>query len=121
MPYRLAPLPGSRREIKDGINRHHVVALATLGGRCPCCRLTDVVGADGKKTAAGEFDHLYSASKPDIEHTWLICKSCHSDLTAGRIARDEREAEFQTYQNRGRRMTPGYAGAVGPFREGRPF
>jgi hypothetical protein len=93
-----------RREIKDGIKRHDVAALATLGGRCPCCWSRDVV-ADGKKTAAGEFDHFYSASKPDIEHTWLICKPCHSDLTAGRIARDEREAEFRAYQNRRRRMT----------------
>ncbi|HVY15954.1 MAG TPA: hypothetical protein VHB27_12055 [Rhodopila sp.] len=101
-----------RREIKEAVKRQHVAAIAALGGRCPCCGSREVVGADGRKAEGAEFDHFYAASKPDLEHTWLICRPCHSDLTTGRLARDEREAEFRAYQNRRRRMAPRVAGLL---------
>jgi hypothetical protein len=93
-----------RREIKDSVRRQHVVAVGALGGRCPCCGSAVIVLQDGQKAQGAEFDHFYAASKPDPEHTWLICQPCHSDLTLGRIQRDQREAEFRTYQNRRRRL-----------------
>ena len=99
-----------RREIKDGVKRQHLTAIAALGGRCPCCGSREVVDKDGKKAGGAEADHFYAASKPDAEHTWLICQPCHADLTVGRLLRDQREAEFRTYQNRRRRLirpTPG--------------
>jgi hypothetical protein len=93
-----------RRSIKDGVKRQHVAAIGNLGGRCPCCGSAEVIDAQGRKAVGTEFDHFYAASKPDAEHTWLICRPCHGSLTTGRTARDEREAEFRAYQNRRRRM-----------------
>lgn len=93
-----------RREISGGTLRHHVATLGALGGRCPCCGSRSVLGEDGRKAEGTEFDHFYSASKPDAEHIWPVRRPCHSDLTAGRIARSEREAEFLAYQDRRRRM-----------------
>jgi hypothetical protein len=93
-----------RRAIQDGVKRQHIAAVTNLGGRCPCCGSAEVVDQQGRKSAGAEFDHFYAASKPDVEHTWLICRPCHGSLTTGRIARDEREAEFRAYQNRRRRM-----------------
>jgi hypothetical protein len=93
-----------RREIKDGVKRQHVTALGALGGRCPCCGSATIVLQDGRKAQGAEFDHFYAASKPDAEHTWFICQPCHADLTVGRLPRDQREAEFRTYQNRRRRL-----------------
>ena len=48
--------------------------------------------------------NFYAASKPDVEHTWLICRPCHGSFPTGQIAWDEREAEFRAHQNRRRRM-----------------
>jgi hypothetical protein len=41
---------------------------------------------------------------PDAEHTWLICRPCHLDLTTGRVPRGQREAEFKAYQSKRRRL-----------------
>lgn len=90
-----------RREIKDGVKRQHIAAIGALGGRCPCCGSATIIHPDGRKAQGAEFGHYYSASQPDAEHTWLICQPCHADLTVGRLPRDQREAEFRTYQNRG--------------------
>jgi hypothetical protein len=61
---------------------------------------------DGKKSAFAEFDHFYQASFPDPEHTWLICKKCHTGLTTGRMPRDRCESHFRSYQEK-RRSLPG--------------
>jgi hypothetical protein len=83
-----------------------VAAVNALGGRCPCCGSAEVVDQQGRKAVGAEFDHFYAASKPDVEHTWLIYRPCHGCLTTGRIARDEREAEFRAYQSKRRRLVP---------------
>ncbi len=93
-----------RREIPDAVRRHHVAATGNLGGRCPCCGSREVIAADGKKASGAEYDHFYASAKPDAAHTWLICQPCHRDLTTGRIARDECEAQFRSYQIRRRRF-----------------
>ena len=47
---------------------------------------------------------------PDLESftdqslTWFICKPCHTELTIGRVPREQREAEFRAYQNKRRRL-----------------
>jgi hypothetical protein len=101
-----------RREIKDGVKRQHVQAIGALGGRCPCCGSRAVVAKDGTKAENAEHDHFYAASKPDVDHVWLICRPCHTDLTSGRIARDEREAEFRAYQAKRRRLTGHISGLL---------
>ena len=56
--------------------------------------------------AAAKPDYRDNApsSHPDPEHTRLICKPCHTGLTTGRAPRDQREAEFQEYQSKQRRL-----------------
>jgi hypothetical protein len=66
--------------------------------------MADVVTADAARTPFAEFDHFYASSHPNGAHTWLICKPCHTGLTAGRVPREQREAEFRAYQNKRRRL-----------------
>jgi hypothetical protein len=64
----------------------------------------EVLDAAGQRSPFAEFDHFYASSHPDPEHTWLICKPCHTGLTTGRVSRDQREAEFRAYQSKRRRL-----------------
>ena len=73
---------------------------ATLGGRCPCCGTSRVIDENGMRSTFSEVDHFYQNSYPNIDHVWLICKPCHTDLTTGRVPRHQREAEFRAYQNK---------------------
>jgi Rha family phage regulatory protein len=95
----------TRRRITEPTKRDHVDANVLLGGRCPCCGENDVVVGNIKSPFA-EFDHFYQASFPDAEHTWLICKKCHTGLTTGRKPRDRAESHFRAYQEK-RRQLPG--------------
>jgi len=64
----------------------------------------DVLDAAGQRSPFAEYDHFYASSHPDPEHTWLICKPCHTGLTTGGVPRDQREAEFRAYQSKRRRL-----------------
>lgn len=86
-----------RMQITPKTKAEHVDAVSRLGGRCPCCGLCDVV-RDGQRMAPAEFDHFYANSASGADHTWLICKPCHDELSAGRVARDQRETLFKAYQ-----------------------
>lgn len=98
-----ARMLNSRRRINEEDKREHVDATSCLGGRCPCCSLAMVV-ENGIKTPFSEFDHFYQANRPDADHTWLICKPCHTEFTTGRVSRPQREAEFRAYQQKRLRL-----------------
>lgn len=93
-----------RRALSEATRRDHLDDTCALGGRCPCCNLAEVVTADGARAPFAEFDHFYANSQPNGAHTWLICKPCHTELSAGRVPREQREAEFRAYQSKRRRL-----------------
>nr|WP_305123473.1 Rha family transcriptional regulator [Roseomonas sp. GC11] len=93
-----------RRVLNEATKRGHVEDTRRMGGRCPCCNMAEVVSADGMRSPFAEFDHFYANSQPNGAHTWLICKPCHTDLTSGRVPREQREAEFRAYQGHRRRL-----------------
>jgi len=92
-----------RRRIKDSVKGEITRHTDLLGGRCPCCGVRTVV-VDGRPALHAEFDHFYANSAPDAEHVWLICVECHVDLTRHVAKRDERNAEFQAFQSKRRRL-----------------
>ncbi len=98
-----------RRKINDNVKSQHRHAVGLMGGNCPCCGVKKII-VDGIKVDA-EDDHFYQNSLADKEHTWLICKSCHRDLTLGKVARGSREPEFKAYQNKMQRL-PGFQPAM---------
>jgi phage regulator Rha-like protein len=93
-----------RRALSEATRRGHVEDIHVLGGRCPCCNIAEVASTEGARAPFSEFDHFYANSQPNGAHTWLICKPCHTELTAGRVPREQREAEFRAYQNKRRRL-----------------
>jgi hypothetical protein len=95
-----------RRNLRGATKRRHLIDIKAMGGRCPCCAAADVLDAAGHRSPFAEYDHFYASSHPDPEHTWLICKPCHTGLTTGRVPRDQREAEFRAYQSKRRRLGP---------------
>jgi hypothetical protein len=92
-----------RRRIKDSVRGQLVKHTDQLGGRCPCCGVATVTQA-GHKLPHAEFDHFYANSAPDADHVWLICIGCHAELTRNVSNRDERNAEFQAFQAKRRRL-----------------
>lgn len=92
-----------RRRIKDSVKGEITRHTGLLGGRCPCCGVRTVV-VDGWPAPHAEFDHFYANSAADAEHVWLICIECHADLTRHVAKRDERNAEFQAFQSKRRRL-----------------
>ena len=98
-----ARLLGGRRRLSADTKREHVDAVNQFGGLCPCCRTAAVI-VDGMKLKFSEYDHFYQNSRPDADHTWLVCLPCHAKFTNGKVPRDQREAEFRAYQNQRRRL-----------------
>ncbi len=90
----------------------HRNAVKRLGGRCPCCGLSQVIDSMGH--SIGEYDHFYSRERREFHETWLICETCHSDLTTGRVPRSERLDAFKEYQRRAKGIDGGTQ-AVLPF------
>jgi len=108
-------LAARRRNISDAVKAQHVRDSRDLGGGCPCCRRAEVAVVDmnGVKSPFADFDHFYANSMPDVNHTWLICKPCHSDLTTGRVPRDHRDSVFRAYQDQRRRLPGRQPGLFG--------
>lgn len=92
-----------RRTVSQGNKFILIRDTGLLGGYCPCCG-TVLIVADGKIVNSAEFDHFYANSAPDADHVWLICRGCHAELTRHVTARDERNAEFQAFQSKRRRL-----------------
>jgi hypothetical protein len=93
-----------RRNLRGATKRRHIADIRLLGGKCLCCGSVDVLDDIGHRLADAEFDHYYTSSHPDAEHTWFICRPCHLGLTTGRVPRDRGEAEFRAYQGKRRRL-----------------
>ena len=102
--YISARIPQRRREITAKTREEIAFDALSLGGRCPCCNMVDVVSADASVINNAEFDHYYSNQMPDAMHVWLICKTCHTELTAGRLPRTEADAHFRSFQSRRARL-----------------
>ena len=92
-------LKDRREQIKDSVKAKHLRACHHFGGKCPCCSIRSVTSSDGSKANA-EFDHHRRSNAPDLQHTWLICKKCHDDLSHDRTTREQVEPFFQAYQKR---------------------
>jgi Rha family phage regulatory protein len=95
----------SRRRISEATKRSHIEDNRLLGGRCQHCGENEVI-CGGMKSPFAEFDHFYQSSQPNADHTWLVCKLCHTGLTTGRIPRDKAASHFLAYQEK-RRHLPG--------------
>lgn len=93
-----------RRRLSEKTKREHVTALFELGGRCPCCGIAEVVDKDGNRALFSEFDHFYTNTNPSVDATWLTCKPCNQDLATGKLARDQIETQFRSYQEKRRRL-----------------
>lgn len=93
-----------RKKIKDSVKSEIVSSIQMLGGSCPCCGLKKIVGDNSELLGNPEFDHFYQNSQPGIDHVWLICKSCHAELTYGKIQRGDRQDEFNAFQKKRRRL-----------------
>jgi prophage antirepressor-like protein len=94
---------GRRRCLNLETKAEHVDAIRVMGGTCPCCGIAEII-ENTRKSKFSDYDHFYQNSYPNADHTWLICKPCHSDLTYGRRPRDEVEPMFKSYQARRRRL-----------------
>ena len=56
--------------------------------------------ADRQVGAGAQFDHFYHRGLNRPEHGWLVCKSCHHELTyGGYLARFARMPEFRRHQD----------------------
>jgi Rha family phage regulatory protein len=93
-----------RRRLSEATKREHVAATFALGGRCPCCGMAEVIDKDGNRSTFSEFDHFYHNSNPSVDATWLTCKPCNQDLATGKLARDQVETQFRSYQEKRRRL-----------------
>lgn len=92
-----------RKRIKDSVKQEITKHTQALGGKCPCCGTADVIVRESPSCFA-EFDHFYQNSQADSDHVWLICKPCHAELTNGRVARGDRQDEFNAFQKKRRRL-----------------
>jgi Rha family phage regulatory protein len=90
-------LLNGRKLLTAATKREHISACIAFGGKCPCCGEAPVI-IENQRSSFADYDHFYTNSRADADHTWLICKPCHNGLTSGRVPRHEREAEFRAYQ-----------------------
>jgi Rha family phage regulatory protein len=96
-----------RRNLNAATRAGHVLAIhAIFAGRCPCCLEVVITKNESLISGAGEFDHFYANSKPNLEHTWLICIACHLNFTIGKWNRTDYRSEFDAYQVKLHRFFP---------------
>lgn len=86
-----------RRPIPDRVKKLHAYILSRMSGACPCCR---------QPVEEIEFDHFFTNQQADLEHSWPLCKPCHSDLTRGRLTRNQVRSAFDAYQDLAARILP---------------
>jgi hypothetical protein len=76
-----------------------VISAEPYEGQCPCCNAAQVLTADGQPVEGAEFDHFFHRGFNRPEHGWLICKSCHNELTqGGYLVRFSRTPDFRRFQ-----------------------
>ena len=87
-----------------------VVAAQPYEGHCPCCEEEMVLTRTGGCLPGAEFDHFFHRGLNRPEHGWLICRTCHADLTyGGYLVRFAKLPEFRAF-----RAGSSTAGAEGP-------
>lgn len=84
-----------RKNLTEHTKQRHVAVVSALGGRCPCCGVSEVLDCANRATS-GEFDHFFSRERNAFEDTWLICTDCHQSMKD----RAQFTDEFRTYQRR---------------------
>ena len=77
-----------------------VVAAQPYEGHCPSCEDAMVLQRGGCLPGA-EYDHFFHRGLNRPEHGWLICRTCHADLTnGGYLVRFAKLPEFRAFQSR---------------------
>ena len=94
-----------RMAITEKVKERHRETTLYLGNRCPCCSAVYVVDELGAVVHGSEFDHFYSRERRQFHETWLVCKPCHLELTAGKRA--EHLDAFRAYQRRAKPLNRG--------------
>lgn len=84
-----------RVPLTTSVKQKHQQVISSMGGRCPCCGVREIVDKQGLVVEA-EFDHFYSRERNGFTDTWLICRPCHLSMKN----RADYSAEFQVYQRR---------------------
>lgn len=93
---------GQRRDFSDRSRAVlcKVISAEPYEGQCPCCYAAPVLTSNDQPVGGAEFDHFFHRGLNRPEHGWLICKSCHAELTqGGYLAKFARVADFRRFQN----------------------
>ena len=96
-------LLGKRREFSERSRLviRSVVTAPPYEGHCPSCSETAVLSARGACLPGAEFDHFFHSGLNRPEHGWLICRTCHHDLTTGGyLVRFAKMPEFRAFQTK---------------------
>lgn len=96
-------LNGRRRKPTPATIADHVDAIEQLGGRCPIYPEITIV-ENGERLPFTDVDHFFASHMPDADHTWLISRKAHNDLTYGRLQREDVIPLFEAYQIKRRRL-----------------
>ena len=77
-----------------------VISAEPYGGNCPCCWQVPVRLTDDHQLCDGvEYDHYWKPSMNEPGQGWLICKSCHEELTQGEpIVRYFHKEAFRSFR-----------------------
>ena len=92
---------GRRRNFSDRSQAfmRAVISAEPYEGQCPCCHAAPVLTAGNLPVEGSEYDHFFHRGLNRPEHGWLICKSCHVELTqGGYLVRFARTPEFRRFQ-----------------------
>ena len=96
-------LLGKRREFSERSRLiiRSVVTAPPYEGHCPSCSETEVLSARGACLPGAEFDHFFHSGLNRPEHGWLICRTCHHDVTnGGYLVRFAKMPEFRAFQTK---------------------
>jgi hypothetical protein len=88
-----------RRPVSAATKQQHLIALRSMGGRCPCCGLTEIIAASSG-SFVGEWDHFYARNRNKAHETWPICTGCHRKRTNSRNWIQDERATFDGYQSK---------------------
>jgi hypothetical protein len=97
-----------------------VISAEPYEGQCPCCNAAQVLTAENQPVEGAEYDHFFHRGLNRPEHGWLVCKSCHIELThGGYLFRFSRMPDFRRFQTLVVEARRSRGSAVDPF-AGRP-
>lgn len=96
-------LKGRRKDPSPATIAEHTDAVEQLGGRCPVYAEITIV-ENGVRLPFTDVDHFFASHLPDVDHTWLISRRAHNDITSGRLSREQATPLFEAYQIKRRRL-----------------